>query len=412
MHKFTIKAILISLLMLVSVGFTSEVAAFSGSSEVEEEVVEKGPHNGRMLRQDGFAIELSIFETGVPPEFRVWVTKDGDSVAPEQVDLNVKLTRLGGVVDDINFQPENDYLRGDMVIYEPHSFLVTVTANHQGTSYSWEYDNFEGRTEIADKVAQAMGIETGIAGPATLHQTIEVYGELKWPPGAQRQIKARFAGEIRKVYVDLGSSVKKGEVLMTIESNESLKPYSIRSPITGVVTDLFSNEGEQANAQVLLEVTTTDKLVAELAIYPTDRAKVKLNAPVELMISGFDTPVRSTIDSSLPQTRSDQAKLYRVKVDNTELGLSEGQFVTAKIEVNTLEVPLAVKRTGLQAFRDFTVVYAKVGEQYEVRMLELGEQDSEWVEVLGGLEPGTEYVTENSFIIKADIEKSGASHDH
>jgi cobalt-zinc-cadmium efflux system membrane fusion protein len=32
--------------------------------------------------------------------------------------------------------------------------------------------------------------------------------------------------------------------------------------------------------------------------------------------------------------------------------------------------------------------------------------------VLGGLEPGTEYVTENSYIIKADIEKSGASHDH
>jgi cobalt-zinc-cadmium efflux system membrane fusion protein len=35
-----------------------------------------------------------------------------------------------------------------------------------------------------------------------------------------------------------------------------------------------------------------------------------------------------------------------------------------------------------------------------------------WTEVLGGLEPGERYVTENSFLIKADIEKSGASHDH
>jgi len=32
--------------------------------------------------------------------------------------------------------------------------------------------------------------------------------------------------------------------------------------------------------------------------------------------------------------------------------------------------------------------------------------------VLGGLEPGTTFVTENSYLIKADIEKSGASHDH
>ena len=75
-------------------------------------------------------------------------------------------------------------------------------------------------------------------------------------------------------------------------------------------------------------------------------------------------------------------------------------------------VPLAVKRKGLQAFRDFTVVFAQVGEEYEVRMLELGREAGEWVEVLGGLDAGTRYVVANSYLIKADIEKSGASHDH
>ena len=45
-------------------------------------------------------------------------------------------------------------------------------------------------------------------------------------------------------------------------------------------------------------------------------------------------------------------------------------------------------------------------------MLDLGRQDDEYIEVLGGLEPGTRYVTENSFVLKADIEKSGATHDH
>ena len=58
------------------------------------------------------------------------------------------------------------------------------------------------------------------------------------------------------------------------------------------------------------------------------------------------------------------------------------------------------------------MVYAKIGEEYEVRMLELGRQDDTWIEVLGGLESGTQYVSENSYVIKADIEKSGASHDH
>ena len=47
-----------------------------------------------------------------------------------------------------------------------------------------------------------------------------------------------------------------------------------------------------------------------------------------------------------------------------------------------------------------------------VRLLTLGRRDASFVEVLAGLEPGTVYVTANSYLIKADIEKSGASHDH
>ena len=45
-------------------------------------------------------------------------------------------------------------------------------------------------------------------------------------------------------------------------------------------------------------------------------------------------------------------------------------------------------------------------------MLELGDRDGEYAEVLGGLKTGSRYVTEQSFLIRQDIEKSGASHDH
>lgn len=85
----------------------------------------------------------------------------------------------------------------------------------------------------------------------------------------------------------------------------------------------------------------------------------------------------------------------------------EGDFT-----VNALSVPLAVRTKALQPFRDFTVVFAKVGDTYEVRMLELGQKTPEWTQVLSGLQPGTEYVTDGAFLIRSDIEKSGASHDH
>jgi cobalt-zinc-cadmium efflux system membrane fusion protein len=89
-----------------------------------------------------------------------------------------------------------------------------------------------------------------------------------------------------------------------------------------------------------------------------------------------------------------------------------GMAVSADVTLGERRVPLAVKIAGLQRFRDFTVVFAQVGDTYEVRMLELGERDRDYAEVTGGLKPGTSYVAEQSFLIRQDIEKSGASHDH
>ena len=79
------------------------------------------------------------------------------------------------------------------------------------------------------------------------------------------------------------------------------------------------------------------------------------------------------------------------------------------------EIPgpeVAVKARALQTFRDWDVVFMQDGGMFEIAILELGRRDSEWVEVLSGLPAGQRYAAENSFIIKADILKSGASHDH
>lgn len=411
MNRYGLRFFLVCQLVLGALLLPSSAAAVAAPG-AEEAEPEKGPHRGRMLRDGDFAVELAIFETGVPPEFRVWVSDNGEPVSPNAVELQVELTRLGNVVDDIRFRAEGDYLRGDTVIYEPHSFIVTLIAQYQGKNYRWDYDNFEGRTLIGDGVAEAMGIATETAGSATLHQTIRVYGKLVSPPSANRQIQARFDGEIKQLHVNLGDRVSKGQVLLTVESNESLKTYQIQAPMAGVISQQFAGAGEQTAGRTLLAMTNTDTLLAELAVYPADSSKVKIKAPVVLSINGVDAPLSSVVSGSRTALRSDQARLLLAKIDNADGLLGAGLFVSGDIEVATLDVPLAVKRSGLQSFRDFTVVYAKVGEEYEVRMLELGREAGPWVEVLGGLEQGTEYVTENSYIIKADIEKSGASHDH
>lgn len=375
-------------------------------------VVSKGPHGGRLLLDGDFALELAIFETGVPPEFHAWVTEGGKPVAPGEVNLRITLTRLGNVKDEINFQQQDDFLRGDMVIYEPHSFVVSIDARYGGETHHWEYDNFEGRTSIAPDIATAFGLETELAGPATILETVEVYGRIVPNPESVRRVTARFDGLIESVTVSEGDRVTQGQRLAEVESNESLSRFQITAPIAGVITERNAHPGEQTEGRALFTIIDTHSVWAELAIFPQDRTRVAKDAPVRVIATGEELEQQGTLSRINIVTQSNQSVSARVVLDNPNGKWVPGMFVTGEIQVAEYTAALAVKRMGLQAFRDFTVVFAQIGDEYEVRMLDLGRQDGERVEVLGGLEPGTRYVTTNSYLLKADIEKSGASHDH
>jgi len=410
MNNSVKRSLIISMLVSLLMSLSSAVLAVG--AEVQEIEPEKGPHRGRMLREDDFAIELAIFETGVPPEFRVWASQDGKALPPENVKVSVTLGRLGDGDDQINFRPQDDFLRGDIEIVEPHSFLVTLNATYGDKRYQWQYDNFEGRTRINADVADAMGISTGTAGPQVLVERLPLFGRLVADTNALTQLSARFDGVIKAIHVSLGQQVKAGTPLMSIESNESLKSYVLRADIAGEIAALPVNIGEATAGRTLVSIVDRARQVVLLKAFPGDRPRVALNNSVQLRNDAMDVIGEGKVQWISPLLNADQSSDIRVSVDASNLGLPVGSFIRGDVEVARYEVPLAVKRKALQSFRDFTVVYAKVGDQYEVRMLELGREAGEWVEVLGGLKLGTEYVTDNSYIIKADIEKSGASHDH
>jgi cobalt-zinc-cadmium efflux system membrane fusion protein len=372
---------------------------------------ERGPNNGRLLRDGALVVELAIFETGVPPEFRAWVMANGMAVDPSRVELTVTLTRLGSV-DTIGFEPQGDYLRGNQVVSEPHSFFVAIDATYQGNRHHWEYESLEGRTRIAPEMAEAFGLETMIAGPATLKEVVSVYGTIVPNPERVREVSARFDGAIQSVDVAVGTIVRQGQRLATVESNESLQSYAITAPIGGVIMERSANAGEQTGGRRLFTIVDTSSVWAELSVFPGDRSRVVPGAEVEIAPATGGPAAAGTIALIRPIASANQSVTARVVLANDAGQWALGTYVTGTIKVTEFDVPLAVRRSGLQGFRDFTVVYAQIGDEYEVRMLELGRQDDEWVEVLGGLVPGTRYVTENSYVLKADVEKSGASHDH
>lgn len=408
-----ISAALAASLLLLSACGGSDAPAPAGEHAAPDADYERGPHNGRMLRTGDFAVEITIFEDGVPPEFRVYAYRDGKPLPPSQVDLSITLKRLDGEVNRFAFKPEQDFLRGDGRVVEPHSFDVVVAAREGGQAHEWSYASYEGRTEISPEAAKAAGITIEQAGPATIAETVELIGRVEFDPGATAEVGARFPGRVVSVARTVGDKVARGALLARVESSESLQTYAVTAPMAGVVVERRTNVGNVTGSEPLFIIADPSRTVAVFPVFPRDMERVRPGQSVQLSsLEGQRTQV-STLRDFLPVAQAaTQSLTARVPLPNPEGRWLPGMSVRGRVTVEERSVPLAVKTSGLQAFRDFTVVFAQVGNTYEVRMLDLGLQSPEWTEVEGGIKPGQPYVAEGSYVIKADIEKSGASHDH
>lgn len=410
----SVSVLAIALAITSLAGCGEPAPAVEEGHEVAAADYERGPHRGRMLREGDFAIEMTIFEDRVLPEFHVYAYKSDKPIAPSEVGLGVQLSRLGGETTSFQFSQVEDYLRGNGVVVEPHSFDVKVAATHGGKQYDWTYASYEGRTTIEQEQADAAGVKVEAAGPAQIADTVTLSGRVELQPQGKAEVRAWYPGRIMSMTKVIGERVRRGEAIATVTSSESLQTYAIPAPISGVIMERGANVGDVAGLGALYVIADSTKVHAEFYVYPRDAERLRVGQPIEVKNLQGDHVVKADIEVILPTADMlTQTVVAHVELPNPDgITWRPGQAVTGDAAVASHQVPLAVRTRALQRFRDFTVVYARVDQTYEVRMLELGRRSPEWTEVLGGIKPGEIYVSDNAFLIRADVEKSGASHDH
>ena len=374
---------------------------------------EQGPNGGRLLKDGDFAVEVTVFETGQEPQFRVYASRGGQPVDPGSVQLTMTLRRLGGEVNTFAFKPEGKFLAGQGVVEEPHSFDVEVVAVENGKRHVWKYASPEGRTHITAEAAKAGGIEILTAGPALIGETRELFGTVALDPSARSEIRGQFPGRVVSVTKAVGDSVQRGQLLARLESSESLQVYPVYATVSGVVAERNGNPGNVTGDRALYVITDPAQTSVVFNIFPKDLAVIQPGMRVEIEAMDGTPVAASQLGGYLPEGNAEAGTaLVRTSVPNRGGRLRAGMALRGKVVVNAVTVPLAVRTEAIQPFRDFKVVFANFGQDYEVRMLELGRSSPEWTEVLSGIKPGTPYAAKGSFLIRADIEKSGASHDH
>ena len=266
---------------------------------------------------------------------------------------------------------------------------------------------------LSDAKIASAGIELATASSGVLRDSLLLNGIVQPNQESLVQVTPRFPGIVRDVRKRIGDRVKKGDVLAIVESNQSLTPYELKAALAGTVIDRQTTLGEYVSEQKpAFVIADLANVWVDFSVYRRDLMRVNIGD--QILIDPADgKPVVEAKISYLSQVGSSdtQSALARAIVPNSELRLRPGLFITGRLTLSAKNVDVAVKSSALQTIENRTVVFVRNGEKFEARDVEIGDRDSEFVEITFGVLQGDVYAGRNSFIVKAEMAKGGADND-
>ncbi|TDB27529.1 efflux RND transporter periplasmic adaptor subunit [Stenotrophomonas sp. ATCM1_4] len=288
-------------------------------------------------------------------------------------------------------------------------------AGHDEAGHAHEEGEEEAeRTTIKAAMAQQAGIVSAPAQSGTIADEHEVQGLLTPVDGRVAQVMARFPGPIRALRANVGDRVSAGQALASIDSNLSLTTYGVSAPISGVVLSRQAQVGAVAGEGTpLFEIGDLSELWVDLHIFGADTQHITAGVPVTVTRMTDGVSQATTLERVLPGTATaSQSTVARAVVRNEDGLWRPGAAVKARIVVAMQPAAVVVPLSALQSMDGHDVVFVREGETYTAREVTLGARDAAKVEIKDGLRAGEQVVVEQSYVVKADIGKAGAAHEH
>jgi multidrug efflux pump subunit AcrA (membrane-fusion protein) len=267
------------------------------------------------------------------------------------------------------------------------------------------------RVTLTPENLQHVELKTEPAQLGNLGMTVRAAGRLSANLNKTAQVTSTFEGRLAKLNFDVNDRVKVGDVLALVESPELLgRQLEVKAPMDGVIIERHATTGELVDkARSIYTISDPAELWAIADIKERDIAAVKPGQEAAFTVLAYPhEPFHGRVvllgNQVEPQTRTLEA---RIVVANPEGKLKPGMFADVEITTTILNNVLVIPDSALQTDGDDETVFVALGEnQFEKRVVKLGEEHQGRVQILDGLRAGETVVTAGSFILKSEMLKS------
>jgi len=183
----------------------------------------------------------------------------------------------------------------------------------------------------------------------------------------------------------------------------------LRAPFDGEVVALDAAVGEAVDAErPVMAVGDPEVMWALLDVYEEDARVVRRGQPVLVTVDGLPgVPFPGTITWVSQEVDARTRTLTaRVELENPDGLLRANMYANAEITVARDEQAVVVPSEAVQWEGCCNVVFVRRSDTlYEPHKVTLGVDTGKVVEVISGVSPGDEVVTEGSFLFKTELLK-------
>ena len=241
-----------------------------------------------------------------------------------------------------------------------------------------------------------------------------------WSQGiSAKQDYQRAENAYRQAQITVQSSQARLNALGASGNNNGR--FLIKAPISGVISkkDIVVGENVQL-ADQLFVIENLKDLWLEFNLPNTSNIHLQAGQILNFKTNGSDQNYQAKVQTLNSQADLQTGRLQvRAKVTTQADVLRPNVLVNVFVTDAQAKTALRVQKKALQQVEGKPVVFVIESEEkglvhLKAQPIEVGvsSQDGQWLEVISGLTEGQKYIADGSFLLKSELEKDEAGHEH
>lgn len=188
--------------------------------------------------------------------------------------------------------------------------------------------------------------------------------------------------------------------------NDLKNTVSIYSKMSGTIQEISINEGDYVNeGTTVFKIVDLSTLWIEAQVFSNETDYVNENKAVDFVVSAFpNEKLHGKISFVSPELQNEsKISIARIEIDNPANKYQSGMLAIINVQTQEKKGLVLPLNAVLQSGKGAKVWIQNIDKNFEIRLVTIGIQNSEFVEILSGLKEFEKVVVSGAYLLNSEF---------